>query len=152
MQVIYKFILFGNCLLIWKATYCHMEGCFLLFIDLQAAIILVLLGYPLLRIFLFQYYIGSTECGKKHPTPKTHLSRKEAETIKPSNQHHFYILLCLGCGVFINKTFLLYSMIYHHQQNLYFKILHYNQLAMIHKYYFHFCIGLFSLFFLYNIQ
>ena len=85
--------------------------CFLLFIDLQAAIILVLLGYPLLRIFLFQYYIGSTECGKKHPTPKTHLSRKEAETIKPSNQHHFYILLCLGCGVFINKTFLLYSMI-----------------------------------------
>ena len=95
----YIFILLGNCVLIQKATYCHMVGCFLLFIDLQAAIILVLLGYPLLRIFLFQYYIGSTECRKNTQTPKTHFSQREAETIKPSNQHHFYILLWIGCGV-----------------------------------------------------
>ena len=113
-----------------------MVGCFLLFIDLQAAIILVLLGYPLLRIFLFQYHIGSTECGKKHPTPKTHLSRKEAETIQPSNQHHFYILLWIGCGV-LSSRLLFCILWYYHEQNLYFKILHYNQLAMIHKYYFH---------------
>ena len=48
---------------------------------------------------------------KKHPTPKTHLSRKEAETIKPSNQHHFYILLWLGCGVLSSSSFVFFDII-----------------------------------------
>ena len=46
---------------------------------------------------------------KKHPTPKTHLSRKEAETIQPSNQHHFYILLWLGCGVLSSSSFVFFD-------------------------------------------